>query len=80
MNEPHSWFREESERKRSDLEALSAPVMSKGRIKVYRCSLLGQECSYSPKVGTGDCRSCNFALAYLMAHPEYVKEKIDARK
>lgn len=69
MNEPSSWFREESSRKATDLEAMGGSLFSKGQVKVYRCTLLNVECKYYSNTGSGDCRRCNFALTYLMANP-----------
>lgn len=80
MNEPHSWFRDESERKVNDLEALNAPLFSKGKTKTYRCILLDKECMYNSTTGAGDCRRCNFALAYLTANPDYVRNNIGSKK
>jgi hypothetical protein len=73
VNEPANWFREESSRKATDLEAATAGLFSKGKVKVYRCTLLDKDCKYHPDTGAGDCRQCNFALAYLMANPEHIK-------
>lgn len=79
VKEPSSWFREESSRTATDLETLNVGLFSKGKVKVYRCTLLDQECRYVADSGAGDCRRCNFALAYMMANPQYVKEIIDRK-
>jgi hypothetical protein len=80
VNEPHSWFRTESSRKANDLEAINAPLFSKGQVKVYTCTLLNQECRYVPNIGAGDCRRCVFALSFLTANPQYVKDTIKLDK
>ncbi len=80
VNEPSSWFRVESSRAATELEAATAGLFTKGKVKVYRCTLLNQECHYVHNTGAGDCRRCNFALAFLMANPSYIKESIADHK
>jgi len=82
MKEPSSWFREEVLRAPTDVEAISMSVgkFSKGKYKAYRCTILNEECSYQINTGAGDCRRCNFALAYLMTDPQRAADLIKGTK
>jgi hypothetical protein len=77
MDEPWNWYRDATERAPTEVEALSFKPFSKGEYADYRCKILDRECSYDRRTGSGDCRSCVFALAQIMKDPISWKEMKD---
>jgi hypothetical protein len=75
VNEPYNWFRKQSTRDPSDIEAFNTGFLERGKVTVHTCILLDRECRYESKTGAGDCRRCNFALVHIMENPGQWKEK-----
>ncbi len=73
MDEPWNWFRAAFERAPTELEALSFKPFQDGKARTYKCTLLDRECRYDPRVGSGDCRRCSFALVHMMENHGWKK-------
>jgi hypothetical protein len=74
VNEPYNWFKRSESRAPTDLEAFNTGFLERGKVIRYTCIILDRDCRYDPKTGAGDCRRCNFALAYIMENPGQWKE------